>query len=353
MKAGAPLLSGWRQASPGLRWLQLALLCLLAALLLPPVPLRGRDWQHMVVLDITQSMNAQDMAWRGRTVSRLEYSRLALRTAMASMPCGSRLGLGVFSEYRSLLLLAPVEVCSHYHELQQVLDRLQGRMSWAGASEVAKGVNTGLKALQALELAQAASAPGAASLPAAAGSQPGPVQPLATSLLFFTDGHEAPPLRPDWQPRVDLPPGQARGWLLGVGGDELVAIPKQDVDGRPLGLWRADEVLQTDPASLGQTLQGTKQSLVDEQGRALASVAPTGTEHLSSLKQDHLRRVGQAMGLGYRRLAGEDSLKAVLLDPALARWQWAERDLRALPAALALVALLLSLSRGRRPALRR
>jgi hypothetical protein len=84
----------------------------------------------------------------------------------ADLPCGSEAGLGVFTEYRSFLLLAPVEVCSGYAALLATLERLDWRMGWAGASLVGKGLHCGLELARALE--------------------PRP------ALVLLTDGHEAP-----------------------------------------------------------------------------------------------------------------------------------------------------------------
>src|SRR6185436_632041 len=72
--------------------------------------------------------------------SRLAYARQAVRRALRDLPCGSRIGLGAFAEYRTLLLLAPIEVCGSYNDLLASLDYLDGRMRWANSSEIAKGV---------------------------------------------------------------------------------------------------------------------------------------------------------------------------------------------------------------------
>ena len=41
--------------------------------------------------------------------------------ALTELPCGSRLGLAAFTGYRSLMLLAPVEVCEYYGDLLATL----------------------------------------------------------------------------------------------------------------------------------------------------------------------------------------------------------------------------------------
>jgi mxaL protein len=296
-------------ASPWLLGAAAALLML--ALAVPRLSLQGASWNHVVVVDITQSMNAVDMPWRGASVSRLEFVRRSLHDAVGALPCGSRLGLGVFTEYRSLLLLMPVEVCANYDELLAVIDRIDGRMAWAGASEVARGVFSAVGVVGAL--------------------------PGAPSLIFVSDGHEAPPRRPDADVSPEQRPPNLRGVLAGVGGDTPVPIPKFDIDGHRIGVWEADEVMQTDPFSLGRTVGGARQSLVDGDGKPLQALAGSGNEHLSSLKQDHLVALSQGTGLAYRRIDSAAALGAVLRDPALAQTVTAERDVRAVPTALALL----------------
>ena len=307
----------WRQSHASTRWWLAALAWLVLALLAPRVPLPGRDWQHMVVLDVTQSMNTRDMVWGRDSISRLDFAKRTLAAELARLPCGSTLGLGLFTEYRTLMLLMPVEVCGHYHELRSVIERIDARMSWAGASEVHKGLGSAMKVL------------------AATGEQP-------PSLLFITDGHEAPPLRPGWMPNLGVDPGKVAGVVLGVGDDKLSPIPKMDPEGNPLGFWKADEVLQTDPISRGGTDNGAKQSLVDEQGRPMVQFKGSGNEHLSQLKAEHLQALAAAGGLEYRRLDSSAAMGLALRAPALARWHTQARELRTVPAALALMCLLMA-----------
>jgi mxaL protein len=316
-----------RRAAPGTwPWLGAAL-ALLIAWADPQWPQTQPRWEHVVIVDITQSMNTRDMqvpvvgAAPAATAadSRLAFVRHALQRAVSDLPCGSTLGLGVFTEYRSLLLLAPLEVCSHYDELLAVIGRIDGRMAWASSSEVARGVESALQVtLRASK--DAASAP---------------------SLVFISDGHESPPLRGGALPTIELPQQQQppAGWIAGVGGDEPMPIPKFDPTGRALGFWRADEVMQTDPVSLGRTVGGAVQTLVDADGKPVEVFRASGLEHLSSLKEPHLRAVAQATGLQYQRLVGAGDLSAMMRAPALARPVQATTSWRWLPALAALLLL--------------
>jgi mxaL protein len=298
------------------RWRLVAVLAAAACLALaawgPRVPLSGQTWHHVVMVDVTQSMNTVDMAVGGRSVPRLTFVRQALHDTMSALPCGSRLGLGVFSEYRSLLLITPLEVCTHYDELLAVVDRIDGRMAWAGASEVSRGLSSAVTVANGL--------------------------PDTPSLIFVSDGHEAPPLRPGARPTLAVA-GDLRGAVAGVGGDAPTPIPKFDPNGQLLGVWEANEVMQSDGMSLGRTTGGAQQTLVDEGGKPLQVFAGTGQEHLSSLKQAHLQELARDMGLAYQRLARSEDLARLMVDRRFARALTAPRDVRFVPLIVALALL--------------
>ncbi len=302
--------------APGRRALPAAALLLVLALIDVKVPLTRPHFEAVVVLDVTQSMDVADVQLAGRSVSRLALAKAARHEALGRMPCGSRMGLGLFTEHRSVLLLTPLEVCEHLQELRGTLARMDGRMAWSGNSEVAKGFNNALRLVRAL--------------------------PQRPALVFVTDGHEAPPLNPRYRPPMDAERGKDAGWLVGVGGEALSPIPRSDPEGRPLGLWGAGEVAQVDPYSRGRggSVEG-EQMVEDATAAAVPDLGATpGREHLSSLREPYLRRLAQETGLRYARLQSGAQLLALLRDPALAQPQRRPEPLRPLLvlAALALLA---------------
>ena len=271
--------------------LLLAFVLLALAVWPPRVQLQRPVFNWQVSFDITQSMNVEDVELNHVAVSRLALARAAMRDVLGALPCGSRVGWSIFSDYRSLVILAPVEVCSHYEELLASLERIDGRMRWANASNVSKGVTWAVR--------------GARSV--------GP----DTSFVFISDGQESPPLRiNETPPMTDIKPGDVKGWLIGVGGDVPVPIPKTGSTGEPAGYWRADEVVQ------GSAIGGT-----------------LNHEHLSELRQDHLRSLAELVGVNYRRLQTPDALKTAMLDRRYAQYLPADADLRWIPALLALLLL--------------
>jgi mxaL protein len=282
-------MSARRQALP----LALALALLAAAFALPTLALPGRAHDTVVVFDITQSMEVQDHALDGAPAERLAFARRAARDALGTLPCGSRVGWAAFAEYRTVLLLAPIEVCAHYDDLLATLDGIDGRMRWGQASEVTKG------AYWAVRVAQEA------------GRHDGGDAPPA--VVFVTDGHEAPPLREAPALFDDLVPGAVRGWILGAGGVEARPIPKTDADGRRRGFWRPEDVVQPEG-------DGPRR------------------EHLSSLREPHLRRLAGRVGFDYARLTPA-TLAAAMTDPRFARQRPVPTDVRWVPAGLALALL--------------
>lgn len=276
------------------RAITLALALLLLAWAMPTINRSRATYDYLVVFDITQSMNVVDYELGEAPASRLAYAREATRHALRDLPCGSRVGWGAFAEYRTLLLLAPIEVCAHYSDLLASLDKIDGRMRWGEASEVWKGV---LWAIRAAKETRG-----------------------APNVIFLTDGHEAPPLGTGAHPQFDdVKPGDVRGWLIGVGGYTLQPIPRTDDEGKVIGYWRAEDVMQTDAG---------------EDGGA-------SREHMSGLRERHLRALAKEVGFEYARLAGPASLSDAMRDPRFARPRSVPIDLYWLPVVAALMLLAL------------
>ncbi|GAA0765738.1 MxaL protein [Ideonella azotifigens] len=266
-----------------------ALLLLMLAVGTPHLLLSRDTYRYMVTFDVTQSMDVEDLQLNGLPVSRLALARAAAHEALLALPCGSEIGWSLFADYRVLVLLLPVEVCGHYEELLASLDQIDGRMRWANASNIGKGVTWALRTAKQME--------------------------PHTHVIFLTDGQEAPPLREPGLPvMADITPGEIGGWLIGVGGEVAVRIPKTDSNGNPAGFWTADEVVQR--PGVGQ-----------------------GIEHLSRREDDYLQSLAVGMGLGYAPLTDPGVLKRAMLDSQLAWRQPVETDLRWLPAGLALLLL--------------
>lgn len=321
--------ASWRTHAE--RWLLAGAACALAACLLQPGwPVERARFDHVIVLDITQSMDVQDVSIDGKLVSRLAYAKHALRRALLRLPCGSKVGWGVFTEYRAFLLFEPVEVCANLSELRATLAHIDGRMAWSGNSEIAKGLHSGIEVARQL--------------------------PGNPSIVFVTDGQEAPPLNPLHRPSFDDKPGEVAGLIVGVGDVRPSPIPKSDASGRPLGFWQADEVAQSDLYGRGRGASVTGEPMTEDGAAAPVPAlgATPGSEHLSALREPYLRLLGRERGLAFVRLESPEALAAALTAPALAKPTLVRADGRIAFAGLALVLLLArhtgSLARGWRTA---
>jgi len=299
-----------------------AALALGLALFRPTIPM-GENLVHaLIVVDVTQSMGVPDGQWRGETVSRLEQSRRAISELMQEVPCGSEIGIGIFNEYRTFVLLAPLEVCSNFRELQATTDSLSNRMSWAGASEIAKGINSGLQAVKSL--------------------------PGKPAFVLLTDGHEAPPISLSHRPRIDAKPGDYNGVLVGTGSLRPQQIPKFDPEGNRIGFWRADEVSQVDIYSQGRESSVAGETYAEDPadaGKPKEVPKPAekaGQEHLSSLHEAYLQMLSTELGLGYLRLSGPGDLHRSLQENHATLRETVPGDARWLFAILALVILVVT-----------
>lgn len=293
--------------------LTLALALAVTALARPVLPLSSEVFRHLIVFDITQSMNVDDaVPSDDAPTTRLEHVRAAVLEATAALPCGSEIGLALFTGHRAFLVLAPVEVCANYADISNIVGAVDWRMAWAARSEIAKGVHSGLAIAKAL----------------------GPT----TSLVFLTDGHEAPPLHAELRPRFSGDRGSVRGLLAGVGGPVPLPIPKLDPQGRNLGHWGADEVIQVDELSLGRPTS-IPESYAGEETEDVAARIASGTEHLSMLREGYLRSLANELRLHYRRVGDTGDLKQALQHPELANDTEVSRDLRPLLAGMAALLL--------------
>ena len=293
MKRGS-VLSGFDRDS---RLIAAALVLLLVALVLPAVKLPRDTFDYVVVLDISQSMNVEDYELDGQPASRLTFARAAARRALQALPCGSSVGWAAFTGYRTVLLLAPVEVCANYSDLLASLDKIDGRMRWSNASEITKGVYWSVLSARATR------------------GQP--------NVVFLSDGQEAPPIDPMYPPRVleELNDNPIRGWLIGTGSSAPSPIPRIDEEGRRQGFWREDEVVQTP--------------------QWLSKPSSTSGEHLSALHEEHLRTLAKQLHFDYARLDDLDSLSTAMRDPRFTRRRATPTDLSGVPVALALLLLAL------------
>lgn len=287
----------WSRLSRLFRYFPLgAGLLILAALIMPSIERPSPVNHYLLVFDISQSMNVEDVALEGQSQSRFLASKQTARELIGTLPCGSRVGLAVFAATRTVTLLTPLDVCEHYNGLLTSLQSIDGRMRFKNASSVGKGVHQSLRAANAI------------------GNN--------TAVVLFTDGHEAPPLR---HGQTGMPKSEGhdiKGFIIGVGGDEPAPIPKVNNNGQAIGFWQADEVTQ----------------LPDDEKTTTS--LNTGEER-SSLREVHIKNLGQLSGLTYLRLEQVDTAIDQLIHTAFAVKETTRVNFSWIPATLALLLLIL------------
>jgi mxaL protein len=294
---------------PRLWLLLLSFLLVVATLFLPRVELTRKAYDVIAIVDITGSMNVRDLTRAGKPENRLDHVKERLSQFTAELPCQSKFGLGIFSERRVFILFEPVETCENFASIDASIAELNWRMAWEGDSHVTEGVHDAI--------ANAAS--------------------LNADLLFFTDGHEAPPLPYTGMPPFEGKPGEVKGLIVGVGGRSLSPIPKFDDSGREIGVYGENDVLQESRAGLPPP--GAENRPGWHARNAPFGAMPHGTEHLSSVKEEHLRAIAAQAGLDYAYLDGTEALLQAFEAAARPRNVVVATDIRPYPAGLALALL--------------
>lgn len=259
----------------------------------PTASLPAPQYRYVYVFDISQSMNVTDMGTAAAPLSRLEAAKAAAIHSAGGLPCGSEIGLALFTGHRPFLLMTPVEVCANYGELTDAIRLVDWRMTWRQRSEIAKGLFKSVELMTRLE--------------------------VPPQLVFFTDGHEAPPIDPELPPRFDGRPGEVDGLLVGVGGAAPAPIPRFDELGNALGHFTAADL--ADMPRAGQALPD---------------------EHLSQLREAYLQDIAATVGLEYHRLAAPAAFTAALQQARLGRTAASAVDLRPTYALIALLLVLLA-----------
>lgn len=257
--------------------LMAALLLLIAAMMNPTIKVERAVQSHLFFVDVTQSMNVEDMKRNGLSVSRLAYTRYLLKEAIKSMPCGSRVGLGIFAKANAILLYAPIEVCTNFDVLQDSFDHLDWRMAPHGSSLI----RFGLQSMASMEKTLVA----------------------PTNVVFFTDGEEAPPLNEITKTSLAGWQG-SRGWLLvGVGGDHPMPIPKFNARNEVVGYWSIYSIKIEPAAVVSEESTGARDDSIATEPREY---------YLSKLDESYMQDVAKEIGAQYLRADNAEKLTQAL-----------------------------------------
>ncbi|MDP3010834.1 MAG: VWA domain-containing protein [Methylococcales bacterium] len=283
--------------------LLIALSAMLLAFITPNTVAKQPIYNLTIIVDITRSMNAMDYQQGDKAVSRLTFVKHSLHELLATLPCQSKVSLGVFTERRSTLLFQPIEVCTGFNEIDATLAALDWRSAWAADSRIAQGLKQTLDGLKNSD----------------------------STLVFMTDGQEAPPVNPRYAVDFSALATKKKGLIVGVGGLQAVPIPKFNEKGESIGFYSADDVPHR--SSFGESnLNPETIDGYDARNAPFGKAAVSGTEHLSALQESYLQNIATALGFHYTRLTDTANLKQALQDAHIAtlktvvidrRWQFA------------------------------
>ncbi|WP_072369144.1 VWA domain-containing protein [Hyphomicrobium sp. NDB2Meth4] len=288
-----------------------ALLLVLGAMLVPRIKLTRDVYDVVAVVDITTSMNTRDMTVGGEKTSRLQAAKFALRDTLSKLPCGSRLGLGIFTERRTFLLFNPVEVCENFAAIDGAIAMLDWRMAWEGDSYVSKGLYS------ALDIAHS----------------------LKADLIFITDGHELPPLPFSGLAPFDGKPGDVGGLIVGDGGRKFARLLKYDEDGREIGTYGAQDVPQENRSGPPPPDAASRPGY-HPKWAPFGNAVVNNKEHLAVVREAYLKQLASVTGLTYAYLGDDYNLVPAFEAAAHGRPLLVATDVSAVPGSLALVLLL-------------
>ena len=242
-------------------------------------------YHYSFVFDISQSMNTRDYQHDGHAVDRLGIAKLAAMQALTQLPCGSTLGLGLYTANNTYQLFNPLEVCEHYSVISTSLQRIDWQMAWANDSMIQRGLFAAIKLLEQAE--------------------------YPPQLVFFTDGDELP--KTDKQPAFMHEAGKPGGFIIGVGDLTASPVPHLDEKGNITDYWTLAE-------ATGDRRDAAKMSSL----------------FLSRLDEANLLRLAEITGMNYRQLEQPEQLIDWLRHQEFGQERQVMTDMRWLFALLAL-----------------
>jgi mxaL protein len=265
---------------PRVIFISLAILSLVIGIYNPAIYQKSNGFDLLIIVDITNSMNVRDYTLSGKPASRLDAVKDKIKSFLTQLPCSSNVALGVFTERKPFLLFEPINICSDFYPISSSIDAINWRMAWEGDSRISAGL------YRSIEFAKS----------------------LKTDLLFFTDGHEAPPLPATGAATFEGKQGEVRGLIVGVGAPEPSPIPKFDENGQEIGFLSADDVPHE--SRFGLPPKGAEQREgFNARNAPFGAIAATGNEHLSSLKAEYLNELATVTGLEYISLNSQSNIK--------------------------------------------
>lgn len=240
----------------------LAILALIPVWFSPTTHMYSQVQDTLFVIDISESMNVQDVDYPRPHSSRLQLAKDIVRESMASLPCGSRVSIALFAGDESVVLFEPLEVCRHFSAMEQVVARLDTRMRWVGDSWLVRALVMAIKEAKKRDL----------------------------NIVMVSDGDEMPRHSAPRLTELLEIKGKIKGLLIGVGGEALQPVPKLNDQQQIIGYWTPEEaVIEGNHPNL---LAYVKSLAPGE--RAAPGMLDEVSEHLSALNKPFLTAIADA-----------------------------------------------------------
>ena len=230
-------------------------LCLLA-MYNPTLQFKKSITSYMLLVDVSQSMNAEDLVVNDKPITRIDYTKLLLKRIIDKSDCGSFFSINIFVADNVANIIEPVEKCNNYDELMDTINKLEWRMAWKGNSRITFGIKSAAKMQDSLN--------------------------FPSKILFFTDGDEAPKVNAI--NRVNLDDFNLGEELIfvGVGGDKPVPVKRYNSRNMYVGYWGSD-IYDSLPGATGSR---NSDSGKDEPDPSVASA--DYERYLSKLYEEYL-----------------------------------------------------------------
>jgi mxaL protein len=230
-------------------------LCLLA-IYNPTLQFKKSITSYMLLVDVSQSMNAEDLMVNDQPITRIDYTKLLLKNIIDKSDCGSFFSINIFVADNVANIVEPVEKCNNYDELMDTINKLEWRMAWKGNSRITFGIKSAAKMQDSLN--------------------------FPSKILFFTDGDEAPKVNAI--NRVNLDDFNLGEELIfvGVGGDKPVPVKRYNSRNMYVGYWGSD-IYDSLPGATGSR---NSDSGKDEPDPSVASA--DYERYLSKLYEEYL-----------------------------------------------------------------
>jgi mxaL protein len=234
----------------------LALLLCLFAMYNPTLQFKKSITSYMLLVDVSQSMNAEDLVVEDSPITRINYTKILLKQIIDKSDCGSFFSINIFVADNVANIIEPVEKCNNYDELMDTINKLEWRMAWKGNSRITFGIKSAAKMQDSLN--------------------------FPSKILFFTDGDEAPKVNAI--NRVNLDDFNLGEELIfvGVGGDTPVPVKRYNSRNMYVGYWGSD-IYDSLPGATGSR---NSDSGKDEPDPSVASA--DYERYLSKLYEEYL-----------------------------------------------------------------